>query len=298
MIPDLRSPLNPARWLADNAAGTPRHDAGREGNRTMATLRTAVATGLGALAACVVLLGAPPAGALTLDWDVVNWPTTGTRTQTYAIGGGNVTLTFTDPLNRINGATGPSGSPASLVDGTFLNPTGNAGASNLFIKTLNNTSSPWVRLDITFSHVGGVTDVDFSIFDVDRLSHIFPPFILGGYEDQLTFTASDGVTTFNPTSVTAQTATPSWSFNGTNTITGTANVAETGGNSANGTANVSFDQVITSFSITYRNTLSQGQSQWIGLSALRFRIAPEPSTGLLVGLGVLALAIRRSLARR
>jgi len=263
----------------------------------MRTLRAAIAAALVALAAFAVLLGAHPARALTLDWDVVNWPTPGTRTQTYAVGGGNVTLTFTDTLNRINGAAGPSGSPASLVDGTFLNPTGNAGASNLFIKTLNNTSSPWVRLDITFSHVGGVTEVDFSIFDVDRAPHIFPPFILTGFEDQLQMTASDGVSTFNPTSVTAQTATPSWSFNCTNTITGTASAAQTGGNSANGTANVSFDQVITSFSISYRNTLSQGQTQWIGLGPLRFLVAPEPSTGLLVGFGLLVLAARRSRAR-
>jgi hypothetical protein len=257
-----------------------------------------MATFRGVICALCLLLAAPPARALVLDWDVVSWPTLGTRTQTYAVGGGNVTITISDPLNRISGAAGPSGSPGSVVDGTFLNPVGNAGASNLFIKTVGNTTAPWVQLDITFSHVGGVTEVDFSVFDVDRLPHIFPPFILSGYEDQLLFTASNGSTTFNPTSVTAQTATPSWSFNGTNTITGTANAAETGGNSANGTANVSFDQVINSFSITYRNTLSQGQTQWIGLGALRFRVAPEPSTGLLVGLGLLALAATRSRARR
>jgi len=248
--------------------------------------RAGIVAAVGALGAFVALLGAQPARALTLDWDIVNWPTTGTRTQTYAVGGGNVTLTFTDTLNRINGAAGPSGSPGSLVDGTFLDPVGNNGASNLFIKTLNNATSPWVTLNITFSHVGGVTGVDFSIFDVDTITN--------NYRDQLVFTASNGATTFNPTSVTAQTATPSWSFNGINTITGTANAAESGGNSANGTANVSFGQVINSINISYRNTLSPGQTQWIGLGAIRFRVAPEPSTGLLVGLGMIVLAaIRR-----
>jgi hypothetical protein len=39
--------------------------------------------------------------------------------------------------------------------------------------------------------------------------------------------------------------------------------------------------------------LDQGQIQFIGLSSINFRQAPEPSTGLLLGFGLALLASRR-----
>ena len=46
-----------------------------------------------------VLLASGPAGALTLDWDLVTWATAGTRTQTYTVGSGDVIVTVTEPAS-------------------------------------------------------------------------------------------------------------------------------------------------------------------------------------------------------
>jgi hypothetical protein len=257
-----------------------------------------------ARALCLALLAGPlgtgAARAVTLDWDLNLWPGTGVRTATYTVGSGDVTITVTDSAGVIDGS-GSGGAPGSLATTTTLNPPSNGGNRNLFIKTDENTNAntggDYITVDITFSHVGGVADVSFSIFDVDRqpLISIFG-IPISGFTDQLTFEASDGVTTYNPSSVAAVTGTPTWSFDGSNTITGTAN--NSSNTSDNGTAVVTFTgtQWMNRVSFQYRNVLDQGQIQFIGLSNINFRQAPEPSTGLLLGLGlaVLAGARRRS----
>ncbi len=96
----------------------------------------------------------------------------------------------------------------------------------------------------------------------------------------------------DPTSISALTGTPSWSQVGNDTAMGNAANAE---DSDDGTAVFRFDTPIQSLSIEYRNDLGQGQLQWIGFSSMVFRRAPEPSTALLLGLG-LALLARRSRA--
>jgi hypothetical protein len=244
----------------------------------------------GLLLAVLAALLAParPSGALTLDWDIVDWTSTATRTETYTVGSGSVTLTVDDPNGVIVGGVDPLGSPGSIVDTDFLDPTGNGGAQNLFLKTDGNTSADWVSVTIDFSsYVGGVTDVSISLFDVDALD-----FFGFGFTDQIIVTGTDGTSTFYPT-VTADSATPSWTWNGTDTITGNAYTADSGAGSEDGTAIIFFSDVLTSITLTYQNTLSGGQSQWIGFSAIDFREVPEPSTGLLLGAGLLGLGVWR-----
>jgi hypothetical protein len=244
---------------------------------------------LGGLWLALLALGPAPAQALLLDWTSNPWPGTGVRTATFSVDGSDVIVTVSDPSNRI--ITGQSG-PPSLQTNNYATPgTGAGRPHSLFIKTDENTASPYITVNILFTHAEGVTDVDFSFFDVDYapLVSIFG-FPISGYRDGITVTASDGVNTYDPTSITALTGTPSWQLVGTNAVRGTASNTES---SNNGTALVQFDQTIRSLTFQYRNELSQGQLQWIGFSGISFRRAPEPGTALLLGAGLAALGAWR-----
>ena len=227
-------------------------------------------------------LAAAPARAETLDWNLTPWPGTGVRSATYTVGAGDVTVTITDPANVIDGTA--NGGPASLVTDSTLSPPSSTG-DNLFIKTndnsATNTGGQYVTVDIVFSHTGGVADVSFSLFDIDAQ-------VSSGFTDQIYLEAFDGVNTYAPTSVTALHPVPRWTFDGSNTITGNSNAAS---NSERGTAVVAFTGTwLSRVSFELRNTTDPGQIQFIGLSNISFREAPEPSTGLLLGFGLLLLS--------
>jgi len=254
--------------------------------------------GRAALALLVALATPWPARALTLDWTADPWPGTGVLTATYDVDGEDVVVTVTDNANVIEAGSGlrDGFAPGSLATNGYLNPPGSGGGDNLFLKTYANTSAntggDYVTVDISFSHVGGVTDVEMSFFDVDLL----PPgtifwFINVGFTDEIELSAGYGASVYDPTSVASVAgSSPTWNFDGTNTITGTAEAAS---DSDDGTVVVSFDRVIDRISFKYRNTLTNGQIQWIGLSNISFIRAPEPSSGLLVAFGLLLVAARR-----
>lgn len=236
-----------------------------------------------------VLVVSGPARALVLDWDLTAWPASGDRSETFTVGSGQVTVNVSDPNNVI--ATGGIG-PDSLATNQYTTPgTDPARPSSLFIKTDGNTAAPWVEVDILFSHTGGVTDVEFSLYDVDLLPLIsifgFP---IAGYTDFIRITGVDLLGgSVAPTSISALTATPTWDTVGLDAVVGLASNSE---ESDDGTALIRFDTPIQSLSLQYRNDLTQGQLQWIGLSSIVFRRAPEPSTALLLGLGLALLARR------
>jgi hypothetical protein len=241
-----------------------------------------------AILAAALLSVAGPAAGLTLDWDMVSWTSTATRTETYTVGSGDVTITISDVNNVLDAGSGPAGSPGSVIDSSFLDPTGNNGEENLFLKTDANTASPWVSVTVDFTHTDGVFDVSFALFDVDLLN-----FFGFGYTDEIVLSATDGTSNYDPSSVVAVTGSPTWTFDGTNTITGTSSAPQSGPGSDDGTAVVTFDDVITSFAFLYKNTLTNGQAQWIGFSDVTFTEGPEPSTHLLLGFGLVTLAAAR-----
>ncbi|MDJ0850122.1 MAG: PEP-CTERM sorting domain-containing protein [Myxococcota bacterium] len=241
----------------------------------------------------LLLLLASPSGALELDWTTNPWPGTSVRSATYTVGAGDVIVTVTDPNDAI--ITGQFG-PPSIETNTHTTPgTDPARPHSLFIKTDENTSTPYVTIDILFTHAAGVTGVEFSIHDIDlRPLQSFFGFPISGYTDAIQVTASDGTNVYDPTNILAPTATPTWSTVGANTVVGNTANAE---DSLDGTAVIEFDQVINSLSIQYRNDLTQGQLQWIGFSSILFFEAPEPSSALLLGLGLAFLARSRRLRR-
>ena len=198
-----------------------------------------------------------------LDWDVNTWAPTGSLTQTYAIGGSDIDITFSDPNSGLV-TTGSPGAPE-----TSIFQTGGTGETTLFIRTnFTDVFNDAVTITIDFTHPGGVSNVNFSLFDMDATS---PQWI-----DDAVVTATDGTNTFNPSSITPSIANQ---VIGANTVRGTA---ASGNTSPNGNAAFSFNQTgITQISIVYSNATGTGQppnhNQWISIHDISFDVAPTVS---------------------
>ena len=120
-----------------------------------------------------------------------------------------------------------------------------------------------VTMTIDFAHAGGVSDVSFSIFDVDFQSGG------SGWTDRLVFKADNGAI-INPTSVVVGSAA---SFNGTDTVTGTAN---TGTTSNTGNVTVTFAATgITQVTVLYQSgQTADAAVQQINVHDINFNLLP------------------------
>lgn len=238
-----------------------------------------------ALLACVVSGAiAAPGGAATLDWDTNPWPSPFVLTETYTnIGGGDIIVTISDPLNVLVSGQSPD-------TNNILDPTGNNGEDNLYLRASGNDTSPWVTVTFTFTHALGVTDLFFSAYDVDAspTGQVWADTL-----DVIGLTAGPSVV---PTSVTAVTGSPSWTWTpGTSLIYGQQpDQPATGPGSDNGTAQITFATPITGLQIVYRNDEVGGGSQTLGISDITFTPIPEPSPLALLATGLVALALWRS----
>lgn len=221
--------------------------------------------------------------AATLDWSTNPWPNTSTLTQSYTIGSGDVTVTFVDPNGALVGT--PDGSPASPATNSYLDPPLNGGDENLFVRADGNTNPGWVTIRVDFTHVSGVTDVNFNIYDIDAdLSQWRDVIVISG------LAVGGGVVA--PTSVSAATGAPSWTYNaGNRRIRGLE--PNQGNGNDNGTALVSFMDALEGFQLSYRNPVASHGNQWIALSDIAFRIIPEPDPASLWAAGTLALWLVR-----
>lgn len=223
------------------------------------------------------------ARAATLDWSTNPWPSPATLTQTYAIGGGDVTVSFLDPNGALVGT--PDGNPASPSTNSFLDPPLNGGDDNLFVRADGNTGPEWITIRVDFGHVSGVTDVDFNLYDIDAdLAQWRDVIVVSG------LAVGGGVVA--PTSVSAVTASPSWSYNPANRRI-RAVPPNQGNGDDDGTAVVSFMDAIQGFQLSYRNPVTPAGNQWIGISDIAFLIIPEPAPAPLLAGGALALWLAR-----
>ena len=187
-----------------------------------------------------------------LDWDSVSWPA-GSTAQSYTIGSGDVSVTLNGPTDT------PAGDTAGLANGSpFITDDLTGGLSpvqdSLEINVdYSSPSSQQIPIIIDFSHPGGVSDVSFSIFDVDR----------GSWIDVVEVTATiDGINFFNPTTIISNSANSS---DGVNTVTGTGGSVS----SSNGTATFTFaNSGITQIRIIYSNQTTA--FQWIALHDINF----------------------------
>ncbi len=216
--------------------------------------------------------GAARAADFTLDWDQLSWPQAASPnnfSESFNVGPGSVTVTFTGDLDAFfNGSPSIRDTPTG-----GLSPVQDVLRANANFGTGSSNSVPIV---IDFSHSGGVTDVSFSLFSVDR----FPG--SGGSWDEVTVTATNGGTTFNPSNITLGNPNPNVGNQilSANTVTGTSAVPAT---SSDANATFTFNQPgIQQITIDFRypGTNANPPSQSIALHDIDFSISPASSVDL------------------
>lgn len=191
--------------------------------------------------------------AQQLDWDAVTWPS-GTLTNAYSVAGGTVTITLRGDTDRF---TAPSPVDNQNIQGGLPFP-----EDNLFLHVNYAASGSRIRVNIDFSHPGGVRNVAFSLFDID----------LGGFTDRIRVFAFNGGSRINPSTVTTG---ANASFDGVRTITG---LAATPSSSGAANARITFGQSgITRVSFIYTDDtgLSDPPQQWIGLHDISFQTGAD-----------------------
>ncbi len=216
--------------------------------------------------------GATWAADFTLDWDQLSWPQAASPnnfSESFNVGPGAVTVTFTGDLDAFfNGSPSIRDTPTG-----GLSPAQDVLRANANFGTGSSNSIPIV---IDFSHAGGVTDVSFSLFSVDR----FPG--SGGSWDQVTVTGTNGAATFDPTSITLGNPNPNVGNQilSANTVTGTSAVPATSSD-ANATFTFSqpgIQQITIDFQ--YPGSAANPPSQSIGLHDIDFSISPANTVDL------------------
>ena len=218
-------------------------------NRLLRAARACVAT---LLITCVSVAAAQV--PTELDWDTNAWPS-GSLSETFTIGPGDVQISW-------------SGDTGALIQGRPVTAQEETGGlipveDSLSIRVnYSGTSTQEIGATIDFTHPGGVTDASFTIFDIDAGTN---PWI-----DQIQVTATDGVSTFNPSSVTV--VDPAYvSFDGTNTVTG---LQSAGSTSPLGNASFTFNQPgITQINLVYRDppgVLPNPGNQYIAIHDINF----------------------------
>ncbi len=189
-----------------------------------------------------------------LDWDTVDW-TSGSLSQSFSVGGGTVSFSITGDTDDFF-----SGSPNDDTTNTGgLSPVEESVLLDMNFESQTTIGDEMVTVVIGFTHPGGVSNVSFTIFDVD----------LSTWTDQIIATANNGAT-INPSSVTVGSTV---SFDGVNKVTGTASNAST---SANGNATFTFNQTgITQITLVYQSgRLADPTEQYISLHDITFNVAP------------------------
>ena len=159
----------------------------------------------------------------TLDWDIESWPepvaNVPTLTQTFDVGGGQVTVTFDIPADvTLDTFTTGQASPA-----TSKTITGGMDENSVrLFASFDPGGADTITATIGFGHTGGVNNVRFKVLDIDQLDSEFTD----DTTDQVTVTATKAGATINPTSVVTSLRNE---FDGTNTVTGTGEAGNSQG---------------------------------------------------------------------
>lgn len=234
--------------------------------------------------------------AVTLDWDGVAW-TPGTLSNSYDIDPSKAGNDITVSISGDTGQFAPKGGspiPANLniIEGG-LSPVQKSLV--LHVDLANQSQAITVTVDFSALYTAGVSNVSFTIFDVD--------FSSGGFQDQLrsiTALSIDGTTLIAPT-ITVSSAN---SLSGTGlsqVVTGLSGNTDTGATSGNGNVTISFGgAAIKSFTFVYGSGATapaNPTTQGISMHDITFTPVPEINpawTALGSCLAAAALIFRHS----
>jgi hypothetical protein len=251
----------------------------------------------------VALFAAPRADADTLDFgEVHQWiDADADDIETWAFGTESVTVTFVDSGGVLDRTTS-AGSPAAPSTNNFLDPTTNTSGQTLFLKTNGNGGGtgggpPGPFVDI---FVGGVTDVSFTIFDLDTQ----PP---GTFQDRMWMRghipgAGTAITDFlAPTDIDPLPGLPgpqTWEVDPLSNANfavvdgDVENVGGTGDEANRAVVNVSFLGVTIDFiQFRYENMDPASGIQYVSIGDITFTPIPEPNAASLLMLGLVGLAV-------
>jgi hypothetical protein len=232
--------------------------------------------------------------AITLDWDGVTW-TPGSLSNSYNIDplrpGNDITLTLTGDTGQFapkNGFAMPS--IQNFIEGG-LSPVQNALV--LHLDLANASQAVTMTVNFSAQYTAGVSNVSFTIFDVD--------FSSGGFQDQLrsiTALSIDGTTLIAPT-ITTSSANSRTGTGFNQVVTGLTGNTDTGATSGNGNVTISFGAAaIKSFTFVYGSgSTAPGDptTQGIALHDITFTAVPEinPAWSTVVSCLIAATLILR-----
>lgn len=220
------------------------------------------------------------ASGVTLDWDTVAWAN-GSTLNSYDIDGTRPGNDLTVQLVGNNGATFATDITTNPQIQTPAVATVFQGGLAVTEKTLvvglnltSNTQSITLSLDF-INYPAGVENLTFKIFDVDYSNASG-----NTYQDLISNIrglSADGVTWIAPTITTSNSNMLS-GIGLTQTVTGTASVADTGATSGNGNVIISFgNAAITRFEFTYGSgaAFADPTFQHVGFYDFSFTPVPE-----------------------
>lgn len=244
------------------------------------------------IAAALVLFRAT-AGAVTLDWDAVNW--TNRFNNSFDIdpasAGNDITVSVTGATAQLGSEPTGELTPAltkNLAGG--LSPIQNT--LTLFVDFSSQSQTVTVTVDFSALYAQGVESVSFSIFDVDFANENGNG---ASFQDQLTSVTGTGIdgSLIAPTITTS--AANTLTGTGLNQIVnGTATAVDTGTASNAGNVTIDFGtSAIRSFTFTYgggTNTQNDPTAQHIGLYDITFTPVPEINPAF-IALGSCLMAV-------
>lgn len=253
--------------------------------------------------AIAMVLCAASASAVTLSWDAQTW-TNGSLTNSYDVDPANV---GNDVTVSVSGNTPQLGIEQTGQQTPALTTNlqgGLAAAHNtltLLVDFTSNTQSVTVTVNFSSGYTQGVSNVSFSVFDVDFANTTGAN--AAHFQDELRSIvgiAPDG-TQIAPTITVG----PNVLLTGTGlnqAADGTATTVDTGTGSGDANVTISFSSPVKSFSFVYgsgSNTPADPTSQHIGIYDLSFTPVPEinPSIAAAVSCLLAAFLIRRHNAR-
>jgi hypothetical protein len=241
---------------------------------------------------------AGPASAVLVDWSALTWPA-GSLSNSYDVDPANTGNDFTATISGDTGQLQPS-----TVAGNPLTPAitrafdGGLGTSpytlELALDLTSNAQSVTFTLNFSALYAAGVSNVSFTIFDIDANN------VSGStYQDVISsiYATSTTGTQIAPT-ITGVGANVSLSGIGLNQVlTGQSSTSDIGAGSGVANATISFNtDNIASITFTYGSSsmFADPTYQHIGIYNIDYAVIPEPASMVGACLFVIGLAAARS----